>query len=79
MWKVSLSRLAFRRDAAAMLLDDFVNDEQPESRALAHVLGGEKRVKNARQDVRRNAVAIVVNRISISTTPRPALQLGEEP
>ena len=57
----SFPRLAFCCDATAMLLDDFVNDEQSQPRTLAHVLGGKKRIKYPWQDFRRNAVTIVAN------------------
>src|SRR5262245_18036587 len=46
-------------ELAAVLLDDLVADGEPEPGALAHVLGGEERIEDARQHVGGNAMAVV--------------------
>ena len=47
---------------AAVLLDDAVADRQAQARALAHGLGGEKGVEDARQVLGRDAGAVVGKR-----------------
>ena len=46
-------------DGAAVALDELVDDRQAQSRALADVLGGEERIPDPRQDVGRDALAVV--------------------
>ncbi len=53
--------MAVHHDTAAVLFDDFVNDEQTEPRALADFLGGEKGVEDPRQHFRRDAMTAVMD------------------
>src|SRR5689334_12286864 len=51
--------LALHRDAAAMTIDDAVNDRQAEARTLADVLGREERIEDLRDHVGRDPGAVV--------------------
>ena len=44
-----------------MAVDDPVDDRETEPGALAHVLGGEERIPDPRQDLRRDALAVVLD------------------
>ena len=67
------SRLAIHRNAAVVLLDDFIDDEQSKPHPPPHILGGKKGVEDARQDVDRNARAAVANFNVYRFRPRIAL------
>src|SRR3954462_14550085 len=46
-------------DAAAVALDDAVDDRQPQPTTFTYILGGEERAEDARQNLRRDAGAVV--------------------
>ena len=45
-----------------MFFDDLIDDEQAQTHAVTHVLGGEERVEDPRQAFRRHARAAVADR-----------------
>src|SRR5258708_7273028 len=57
-----LAGAALGADAAAVAFDDAVNDGEAQARALAHVLGGEERIEDARQDLGGDTGAVVGHR-----------------
>jgi hypothetical protein len=76
-------------DRAAQLVDDLVADREAEAGALAGLLGGEKRIEDASQVLRRNARTGVANRkrdpcavdartrVDLPARPSPALRSGK--
>ena len=53
----AFAEAAGHRDPALMLLDNAINRGQAQARAAAQFLGGEKRLEDAAQILRRNAAA----------------------
>src|SRR5215210_1072577 len=51
----SLAERAVARNRPAVFLDDAVGDRQPKTRAFADRLGGEERIVNARELIRRDS------------------------
>ena len=57
----ALAELGLDLDRAAVALDELVHDRQAEAGALADVLGGEERIPDPRQDLGRDARAVVAD------------------
>src|SRR5208283_6212426 len=59
--KTRISGLGTNLNVAAVLFHDALHRVEAESRPLTYALGREKRLKNVRQDLRRNSGAVVAD------------------
>ena len=72
----ALARLALNQNLAPVLLDDAVDDGEPQACAFALILGGEERLEQPRLDCRVHADAGVADRAA-SRSGRPPRRYGE--